>query len=239
MTASLLAYCVMRAGGGWETQHATGVEGASVTLVETADLCAAVSRHDFIKTSATEADALAYAGVVNAFFRQGAIIPLRYGNIFHESLDLIRLLQDRHDRYLAILSELDDCVEMGIRIIPADGGMTSAVSPPEKPTDRAASTGRSYLMERKAHYAMIDELPAGHEAIARKIRHHFDGLFVKSRIESAQPHGGNLISLYFLVPNGNVERFRSAFRTLSASEQAKLLLSGPWPPYNMVFLENA
>jgi hypothetical protein len=43
-----------------------------------------------------------------------------------------------------------------------------------------------------------------------------------------------LLSLYFLVPGSAVESFRQAFRHLSATEPARLLLSGPWPPYNFV-----
>ena len=41
-------------------------------------------------------------------------------------------------------------------------------------------------------------------------------------------------SLYFLVKRGAVESFRQAFRRIERAESARLLLSGPWPPYNFV-----
>ena len=36
------------------------------------------------------------------------------------------------------------------------------------------------------------------------------------------------------MPRPAVEPFRQAFRQLTESESARLLLSGPWPPYNFV-----
>jgi hypothetical protein len=41
-------------------------------------------------------------------------------------------------------------------------------------------------------------------------------------------------SLYFLVQKGAVDPFRKAFRHIHSNGSARLLLSGPWPPYNFV-----
>ena len=41
-------------------------------------------------------------------------------------------------------------------------------------------------------------------------------------------------SLYFLIPRESIDAFRQAFRQLSKTDSARLLLSGPWPPYNFV-----
>jgi hypothetical protein len=43
-----------------------------------------------------------------------------------------------------------------------------------------------------------------------------------------------LVSLYFLVPRQSVERFRQVFRHICRGQNVKLLMSGPWPPYNFV-----
>jgi hypothetical protein len=42
--------------------------------------------------------------------------------------------------------------------------------------------------------------------------------------------------LYFLIPRSGLESFRQIFGQVSLQEQARLLLSGPWPPYNFVTL---
>jgi hypothetical protein len=44
------------------------------------------------------------------------------------------------------------------------------------------------------------------------------------------------VSLYFLTPRSCVERFREQVRRIHFPSGAKLLLSGPWPPYNFAAL---
>ena len=68
---------------------------------------------------------------------------------------------------------------------------------------------------------------------AERCRAQFAGLFVKCTTEAPSPRLP-LLSLYFLVPRPAVTSFRQAFRQLTETESARLLLSGPWPPYNFV-----
>jgi hypothetical protein len=46
-----------------------------------------------------------------------------------------------------------------------------------------------------------------------------------------------LASIYYLVPRDSVAEFRKAFQSMSLNNPAKLLLSGPWPPYNFMRLD--
>ena len=48
------------------------------------------------------------------------------------------------------------------------------------------------------------------------------------------PIANPMLSLYFLVRRKSVESFRQAFRQVVFKDHAKLLLSGPWPPFNFV-----
>jgi hypothetical protein len=93
--------------------------------------------------------------------------------------------------------------------------------------------GLTYLTARKAHYAHQDRWTDGYRQAADRCRAQFAGLFVKCKTEAPSPRLP-LLSLYFLVPRPVVESFRQAFRHLSKTESARLLLSGPWPPYNFV-----
>jgi hypothetical protein len=47
-------------------------------------------------------------------------------------------------------------------------------------------------------------------------------------------HGQPTVSLYFLVRQADLLLFRQSCAELLNSSSAKLLLSGPWPPYNFV-----
>jgi hypothetical protein len=64
----------------------------------------------------------------------------------------------------------------------------------------------------------------------------FGGLYVRSRTEQAAAKEGRLLSIFFLVPRENVGLFREAFRRLQGRAPEKMLLTGPWPPYNFAAL---
>lgn len=91
----------------------------------------------------------------------------------------------------------------------------------------------AYLTARKAHYAHQDRWTEKYRQVSDRCLARLAGMFVKSKLEAPTP-SLPLLSLYFLIPRSTVEPFRLAFRQLTETESARLLLSGPWPPYNFV-----
>jgi len=98
--------------------------------------------------------------------------------------------------------------------------------------------GKAYLSARKANYAQEEKFNKQVEQVIERCRALFSGLFVKCKTEV--PSIANFQfsihnpfpSIYFLIPRESIAAFRRAFRQLSKNETARLLLSGPWPPYN-------
>ena len=120
-------------------------------------------------------------------------------------------------------------------VIPGGPEGSREVAGPHPPDPAAAADrlGLAYLTARKAHYAHQDRWTKEYRQAAERCLAQFAGLFVKSNTEAPSPRLP-LLSLYFLVPRPAVESFRQAFRHLTETESARLLLSGPWPPYNFV-----
>jgi hypothetical protein len=170
---------------------------------------------------------------------------MRYGCVVEQESQVIEMLSAQGAHYEALLQELEGCVEMGLRVL-LPSGPWAAVIPggPEGsrevtgscPPDPAAGQDRlglTYLTARKAHYASQDRWTKEYRQAAERCQAQFAGLFVKCAAEAPSPRLP-LLSLYFLVPAPAVESFRQAFRQLTETESARLLLSGPWPPYNFV-----
>ena len=82
-------------------------------------------------------------------------------------------------------------------------------------------------------YAEKDRRSHEEGRVVERCREAFAGLFVKCRAECPSSRTPD-VALYFLVKRGAVEPVRLAFRRLERGEPARLLLSGPWPPYNFV-----
>jgi hypothetical protein len=91
-----------------------------------------------------------------------------------------------------------------------------------------------------AHYAVEDRLAGENGLLLERCREVFDGLFVKCKSEYPSFRNyrsvtrDSILSIYFLIPRSLVETFCRVFKQFRLEEPAKLLLSGPWPPYNFV-----
>jgi hypothetical protein len=254
-----LLYCIVGNLGTLRPPGLAGVDGEPVLLIPHNGLTAVVSRINRADAPPHISQLLAYKEVVEAFHRRPSVhslIPMRYGCMADDEIQIHRLLEKHHTDYTALLKELEGCVEMGIRVLSAECGVRSAeYRLHESRTPHSAFTlpqsdspGKSYLDARKAHYAQEEKINEQVEQAIERCRSSFEGLFKKSKIEVPSSHNfqfsifnrqssiaNRFLSLYFLVPEESIAAFRRAFRRLlNASESSRFLLSGPWPPYNFV-----
>lgn len=241
---SCLFYCVCRHPGPEVAAPLRGVGGSPVYRVAHRRLSAAVSRIEPDDLVPDLPRIRAYERVVSSHHRQGTVIPMRYGCVLERDSQVMELLDEHTCQYEALLQELEGCVELGLRVLLPQASLgagaggdspgareVSGLPPPAAtPPERL---GLTYLTARKAHYAHQDRWTGEYRRAADRCLAQFAGLFVKSKAEAPSARLP-LLSLYFLVPRTGVEDFRRAFRRLSAVEPARLLLSGPWPPYNFV-----
>lgn len=234
-----LLYCILRTRENREPACPRGVDGQPVRLVEEGGLSAVTSRIDDEDLAPDLSRILAYEKVVEAFHNAQTVIPMRYGCLVQERTAIARLLEERRQLYEGLLEELDGCEEMGIRIIPA--GTEPGPMPPNESVagiplkanpSHPPKTGQAYLAAQKSLYAARDRLTREEEGVAARVCAHLAGLFSRSKIETSASGGNRLISLYLLAPRGSVAAFSMAFRRIRSREKSKLLLSGPWPPYN-------
>ena len=234
-----LFYCICRYPGP-EVAGLVGVGDHPVYRITHRRLSAAVSRIGPTDLAPDLTRVRAYERVVNSYHRQGTVIPLRYGCVVSQETRVIELLDEYNPQYESLLQELEGCVEMGLRVllpaaapgIPAGSREIAGPLPlaPPAPPERL---GLAYLTARKAHYAHQDRWTEEYRQVSDRCLAQLAGLFVKYKTEAPSSRLP-LLSLYFLIPRRAVETFRRAFRQLTETESARLLLSGPWPPYNFV-----
>ena len=242
---SCLFYCVRRHPQSELSESLLGVGGHPVYQVAHRGLSVALSQIGLGDLDPDIPRVRAYERVVLSYHRRGAVVPMRYGCVVEQESQAIRLLEENASQYEALLQELDGCVEMGLRVLLPSGPWAAVITggqevSPEvagpRPPDPGAAPDRlglTYLTARKAHYASQDRWTEEYRQAAERCREQFAGLYVKCKTEPPSPRLP-LLSLYFLVSRPAMEPFRQAFRQLTESESARLMLSGPWPPYNFV-----
>ncbi|MFH2218414.1 MAG: GvpL/GvpF family gas vesicle protein [Pseudomonadota bacterium] len=261
-----LLYCIFRSRKNQMAADITGVDDQPVVLVENNGISAAISRIAHSDSPPDISHILAYKNVIESFHRDRTLIPMRYGCLLEEERQVVQLLKKNQAQYEALLKELGTCVEMGIRVLiedltNADCGLRnveleknnpkSKIQNPKCEDPQSSISGRQYIIERSAHYVQKDKSSRDIDKVINHYKEVFSGLYIKFTFEynpdSSQSTINNqqstikegLLSLYYLVPRQSVERFRRVFRRLCSAKDVKLLLSGPWPPFNFVLPDRA
>ena len=222
-----------------------GVDAAPVRLIEEGGLGAAVSWVESPDVTPNVARALSYGKVVEGLHADRVVLPMRYGCLFEEESQVVELLRVHGEEYAAALRGLDGYVEMGVRLLLPAGSSVRCRSAGVDiegaaglPAPRASwQAGSAYLIGRAVHYAREEEAVRGLAAVMERLRGALGGLAKRIETDCGARADRGLGSLYFLVRREAVESFRQAFRRIERierAEPARLLLSGPWAPYNFV-----
>ena len=205
---------------------AAGRPEAGVSLLPTHGLAAAVSAVEEIPSPPRVSDLLAFERVVEAIHERQAIIPLRYGCVMDSESAVIRLLEERRPDYERLLIRLLGMTEMAVRVLwPAR---------PEALPGLPRLPGAAYLASLRTRYNLPGGLTREEDAFAGQVLEVLSGCFAEQRSEASASNQGRLVSLYLLTPRLCAEQLRSALRRICPPRGAKLLSSGPWPPYNFV-----
>lgn len=230
---SNLLYAVFRGPLPPGLNRPAGVAGQAVEVVEHQGLGAAVSALAAAEAPADVPSLVAHEQVVEFFFRQQTVIPLRYGALAGDRREVAAVLETHQAEYAALLAELDGLAEIGIKLL-IDGspGRARVDSTAVSPLRSAELPGASYLSAKKLSYRSADRMEERDSELVEEISASVAGLFVRRKVE--RPSRDRLLRLYFLVPRAAVECFRRTTRLGSRNRPVKLLLSGPWPPYNFV-----
>ena len=167
---------------------------------------------------------LVFERAVEAIHARQAVIPLRFGCVMEDESAVVRLLEDHRQEYEARLAGFLGMTEMGVRVLwPARAGVAPAAP---------ASPGAAYLASLRNRYSSANALDGDEEQLADRIAGWLSDCFTEQRREVSSSSQRRLLSLYFLASRTGVERFRSQARKICPPSGAKVLLSGPWPPYN-------
>jgi hypothetical protein len=219
--------------------QATGWDGTPLATVSAGPLAAAWSPVGPGRTMGAvpaASDLMAYASVVEALFQRVTVLPLRYGCWLDREEELRQLLSRNAVPLQDSLRRVEGCVEMGLRVLPAEHDVSSpAVHRPDAPPEiSATSAGAAYLHQRRKRFDDLDRKGQAFERAVQRCRQVFAGWSLETVAEAPPAGPGGFGSLCFLVSRAALDGFRQAFAQLQESSPDRLLLTGPWPPYNFV-----
>ncbi|MEI6542914.1 MAG: GvpL/GvpF family gas vesicle protein [Methylococcales bacterium] len=190
------------------------------TLIKAAGIIA-IAKACENEVSREPAVVLAYGEKVMNIHQQTTLIPMRYGSILADEEAVKVHLKDNNARYQARLAELNNCEEMGIRLLlePFPDSDTSSQQP---------VSGLSYLKARKRAYAV----PEKAEQQAAFLEDALSGLYRQHCSAISVFNGQQTYLLSYLVHRSNLPAFHERLSFVEKSITDLCSVSGPWPPYN-------
>lgn len=170
---------------------------------------------------------LQHAEALDTIHRQICVLPMRFGTVLRDEMEVRLLLRAQQQDLLEGLRRIDGMCEMGMRI-----------TLPESPPARAASscgatTASSYLRERKAHYQRRDLLGQQSRLTVDYLLEQLQGTCRDwNSLTSSTP---GLLRLAFLVERERVKTFRRFLHAAVTKYHGhQWTVLGPWPPYSFV-----
>jgi Gas vesicle synthesis protein GvpL/GvpF len=234
---SYLLYCIFRGPAQPSPGMPPGVGGKPVFVLSQNGLSAGLSELAGSDLVPDISQILAHEAVIEHFHRALTVIPVRYGCQLKDNSEALRMLERHRIEYAALLADLEGLTEMGIRVLhDRSEPETESDAGPAAPQPFAplCESGAAYLAAKRQRYLGLDRAALPDRLLVEELWASLAGLYVRRKLESPDSNKGRLLSLYFLVPRASVEPFRRTARHLRPQEPIKLLLSGPWPPYNFV-----
>ncbi len=222
-------------------QWTRAMGGAAVRWVAAAELAAAVVPPlppcaGPLDTAAgpleSAAGPLEHAALLAAIFRQGDVLPMRFGVVLPDEEAVRDLLRRRREELLDDLGRLKGAGEMGVRIeLPCRG---LPPDPPPPGDERLSDTSPArYLAARRTRYRWQDQQDAQAEHAAQTCVWAVRGLYRSWRRLSPEPPG--IVRLAFLVERDLCGEFAGRVETSGASEIGlPCTVLGPWPPYSFL-----
>jgi hypothetical protein len=167
---------------------------------------------------------LAYEKAIASIHATRAVIPLRFGCVVEGESEVLGLMRERRAEYQQLLAQWEGFTEMGLRLWCGS-----------RP-DVDFHAGAQYSTEAAQYLAALRKrhpgLTLAERQCAARIAERLKGLYRAGREEAGPAANGRMLSLYFLVPIASVDDFREKVREIDLPPDMKLMVSGPWPPYN-------
>jgi hypothetical protein len=203
-----------------------GLQGVRPRTTGEGELVAVVSEHDDLRLEGSEDELWAHEEVVESLMAQGPVLPMRFGTVVADEAAVLAALEERRADLEAALERVRGAVELGVRATLTVGSSS------EPDATQREGPGTAYLLGRMRR----DQ--DGQRAAARI----HEPLSALSRASTSQVTWRErpVLKAAYLVDAGEVDVFRRRVETLEGElGEARIVCTGPWPPYSFSTEEQA
>lgn len=207
-----------------------GVNSAPVLSYPSGEFAVVVSEYDQPVGNLEDKAVLEHARVVSVCFRNGTVLPFRFGTIFDSDEALRQAVRGNRRAFGLSVARLRGKAEMHLKLMVRDGSLRDAMADIQLPD----TVGGEYLMKLREKAARERERQTKARALSVQVHKMFNPLEEEVSCKRVNTDG-MLIDIAHLIDSKSVEKYQNRYS--SAAKQLKnceLTVSGPWPPYHFL-----
>ncbi len=206
-----------------------GVNGATVLSYPSGDFAVVVSEFDRAATKLEEKHVLEHAKVVSVCFRQGTVLPFRFGTIFDNDESLKHVVRANKRAFGESVARLKGKAEMHVKVLVRERALREL-----RDVEIPDTVGGEYLAKLREKASNDRERQTRAKALSVQVHRLFNPLEEEISCKRVDTDG-ILIDIAHLIDTKSLEKYQT--RCSSAVKQLKnceISVSGPWPPYHFL-----
>jgi hypothetical protein len=210
----------------------SGLRSTSLRVIGEAGPFAIVSEHEDLRLEASEDDLWTHESVVEKAMETGAVLPMRFGSSLADEKAVLAVLRERRSAFDRGLDRVRGAVELGVRAaIEAENGVEAGRQASIAEPAPTVGPGTAYMMGRLGRKRDAEQLAAQiHEPLAPLAR---------ASTLRLSTEGGLRLNAAYLIDRVQVESFQERVERLEREvDGARVVCTGPWPPYSFASLES-
>jgi hypothetical protein len=208
-----------------------GVNGAPVLSYPSGEFAVVVSEYERNdETPLDEKAVLEHARVVSVCFRNGTVLPFRFGTIFDSDEALRQAVRGNRRAFGQSVQKLRGKSEMHLKLLVRDGSLREAMLDVQLPD----TVGGEYLAKLKEKATHERERQTKARALSVQVHKLFNPLEEEISCKRVASDG-MLIDIAHLIDSKSVEKYQNRYNTAAKQlKNCELVISGPWPPYHFL-----
>ncbi len=207
-----------------------GVNGGPVFGYPSGEFAVIVSEYDRTNGELDQKSVLEHARVVSVCFRQGTVLPFRFGTVFDNDEALRQAVRANRRAFGESVQKLRGKAEMHIKLVVRDEALRDAMLDTQLPD----TVGREYLAQLRVKASRDRERQTKARAISVQVHKLFNPLQEEISCKKVDAEG-MLIDIAHLIDSKSVEKYQNRYTTAAKQlKNCELAISGPWPPYHFL-----
>jgi hypothetical protein len=211
-------------------ENVQGVNAAPIFGYPSGDFAVIVSEYDRSAGQLDEKSVIEHARVVSLCFRQGTVLPFRFGTIFDSDDALRQAVRGNRKAFEQSVQRLRGKSEMHIKLVVRDGSLRDAMTDTLLPD----TVGREYLAQLRVKASRDRERQTKARALSVQVHKLFNPLEEEISCKKVDAEG-MLIDIAHLIDSKSVEKYQNRYTTAAKQlKNCQVNISGPWPPYHFL-----